>query len=136
MRHILTITVALVLALPAVAAAETLSVSRSECRKLVRHEPSADVAYRPGVGVRGRKVAPADLGGGFQIAPPDEIEIPITVELDKTIGAAASGLYKPEANIGKVVFKNSRAWYNGQPLETGASAEVVAACRRLMKSDR
>ena len=134
MRHILTI--ALVFALPAVAAAETLSVSRSECRKLVRHEPSADVAYRPGVDVRGRKVAPASLGGGFQVAPPDEIEIPITVELDKTIGAAASGLYKPEANFGKVVYRNGRAWYNGRPLETGASAEVVAACRRLMKSDR
>lgn len=134
MRYILTI--ALVLALPAVAAAEKLAISKSECRKLVRHEPSADVAYRPGVDVRGRRVAPADLGGGFQVAPPDEIEIPITVELDKTIGAAASGLYKPEAKIGKVVYKNGRAWYNGRPLGTGASAEVVAACRRRLKGRR
>ncbi len=136
MCHILTITVALVLALPAAAAAENLTISKAECRKLVRHQPSADVAYQPGVGVRGRKVAPADLGGGFQVKPPEEIEIPISVELDSTIGAGASGLYKPEADIGKVVYKNGRAWYNGQPLETGASAEVLAACRRRLKGMR
>ena len=130
------IIVFLVLALPAAASSETLTISKAECRKLVRHQPSADVAYRPGVDVRGRRVAPADLGGGTNIAIPQEIEIPITVELDKTIGAAASGLYKPEATIGKVVYKNGRAWFNGQPLETGANAEVVAECRKRMKGGR
>ncbi len=130
------IAIVLILALPAAAASETLTISKAECRKLVRHQPSADVAYRPGVDVRGRRVAPAGLGGGTNIAVPQEIEIPITVELDKTIGAAASGLYKPEANIGKVVYKNGRAWFNGQPLETGANADVVAACRKRMKVGR
>ena len=131
------IAIVLVLALPATAAAaETLTMSKAECRKLVRHQPSADVAYQPGVDVRGRRVAPADLGGGTTIAVPQEIEIPITVELEKTIGAAASGLYKPEANIGKVVYKNGRAWFNGQPLETGANADVVAACRRKINAKR
>ncbi len=130
------IAVLLVLALPVAASSETLTISKAECRKLVRHQPSADVAYRPGVDVRGRRVAPADLGGGTNIAIPQEIEIPITVDLDQTIGAAASGLYKPEATIGKVVYKNGRAWFNGQPLETGANAEVVAACRKRMKGGR
>ena len=91
---------------------------------------------RPGVDVRGRRVAPADLGGTTNIAVPDEIEIPINVELDQTIGAAASGLYEPEAKLGKVVYRNGRAWYNGKPLETGANAEVVAACRERMKRGR
>jgi len=119
-----------------VSVAETLTITQAECRKVVRHQPSADVAYVPGVDVRGRRVAPANLGGEIQIAVPEEIEIPITVELDKTIGAAPSGLYKPEAYIGNVVYKNGRAWYNGQPLETGANAEVVAACRARMKDGR
>ncbi len=134
MRNLLAIV--LVVALPAAAAAETLTISKAECRRLVRHQPAADVAFRPGVGVRGRRVAPADLGGGTNVAVPDEIEIPITVELDKTIGAAASGLYKPEATIGKVTYKNGRAWFNGQKLETGANAEVVAACQRQHRSGR
>ena len=133
----ISIAIVLVLALPAASAvADALTISKAECRKLMRHQPSADVAYRPGVDVRGRRVAPADLGGGTNIAVPQEIEIAITVELDKTIGAAASGLYKPEANIGKVVYKNGRAWFNGQPLETGANADVVAACRKRMKVGR
>ncbi len=130
------IAVFLVLALPTAAVSEPLTISKAECRKLVRHQPSADVAYRPGVDVRGRRVAPADLGGGTNIAVPQEIEIPITVDLDQTIGAAASGLYMPEATIGKVVYKNGRAWFNGQPLKTGANAEVVAACRQKMKCGR
>jgi hypothetical protein len=134
MRNLLAL--ALVLTLPASAAAGTLTMSKSECRKLVRHQPSADVAYRPGVDVRGRRVAPANLGGGPTIAVPDEIEIPITAEIDKTIGAAASGLYKPEASIGKVTYKNGRAWFNGQPLETGANAEVVAACQKKLNGGR
>ncbi len=125
-----------VLALPVAAAAATLTISKAECRKLVRHQPLADVAYRPGVDVRGRRVAPADLDGGTNVAVPQEIEISIDVELDETIGAAASGLYEPEAKIGKVVYKNGRAWFNGQPLETGANADVFAACRKRMKGAR
>ncbi len=130
------VAIVLLVALPAPAVAGTYTISKAECRRLIRHQPSADVAFRPGVGVRGRRVAPADLGGGTNIAVPREIEIPITVELDKTIGAAASGLYKPEANIGKVVYKNGRAWFNGQLLETSANADVVAACRKRMKGGR
>ena len=104
----------LVLALPTTTAvAETLTISKAEYRNLERHQPSADVAYRSGVDVRGCRVAPADLGGATTIGVPQEIEIPITVELEKTIAAAASGLYKPEANFGKVVYTNGRAWFNG-----------------------
>jgi len=117
----------------AAALAETVTISVTECRKLVRHYPSADVAYRPGVDVRGRPVAPADLGGEPKIAAPEAFEIDITVELERTIGAAPSGLYKPEAEIGKVTYKNGRAWYNGQPLQTEANAEIVGACRAKMK---
>ncbi len=125
-----------VLALPAAAAAVTLTISKAECQKLMRHQPSADVAYRPGVDVRGRRVAPADLDGGTNVAVPQEVGILITVELERTIGAAASGLYKPEAYIGNVVYQNGRAWFNGQPLETGTNDDVVAACRRWMKGGR
>jgi hypothetical protein len=138
MRNSLVIVAVLVLALPAAVAsgAGTLTMSKNDCRKLVRHQPSADVAYRPGVDARGRRVAPADLGGGTNITVPDEIEIRINVELNETIGAAASGLYEPEARMGKVVYRNGRAWYNGQPLETDANSEVVEACKRRLKSRR
>lgn len=54
----------LVLFAPAAWADEAkVTVSRQDCARLVRHVPAADVAYQPGVGVKGRKVAPADLPG-------------------------------------------------------------------------
>ena len=136
MRNSIALVLALVVALPASAATKSVTVSKAECRKIVRHSPSADVAYRPGVDVRGRRVAPADLGGGTTIAVPEEIEIPIDVDLSDTIGAAAGGLSDPRAKLGKVVYKNGRAWYNGKPLETGANAEVVEACKKRMKRRR
>lgn len=129
---------ALVVALPGSvpAEAETVTISIEECRKLVRHQPSADVAYQPGVDVHGRPVAPADLGSGANVAIPEEVEILVEVELDETHGAAASGLYQPKAEFGKVVFRDGRAWYNGQPLATGADNAVVAACKRRLHSRR
>ena len=136
MRNPIILVLALVVALPASAAVKTVTVSKAECRKIVRHSPSADVAYRPGVDVRGAHRQPADLGGGTTIAVPDEIEIPINVDLSETIGAAAGGLSDPRAKLGKVVYKKGRAWYNGKPLETGANDEVVAACRKRLKRRR
>src|SRR5688572_15205808 len=45
-----------------VAQAETtITIDPSACREVIRHVPDADVAYKPGVDVHGKKVAPADL---------------------------------------------------------------------------
>lgn len=59
-------------------------ITKTDCQRLLRHTPSADVAYKPGVDAKGRKVAPADLDGGAAAAMaqqmvPDVIEFPITV---------------------------------------------------------
>ena len=63
--------------------AETVVITESHCRELVRHVPADDVAYRPGVEVKGRSVAPADLGGGTHIPVPDPFAITIKVELSE-----------------------------------------------------
>ena len=70
--------------LPAPAAAEAehvVKVTAGDCRRVVAHVAAADVEYRPGVDVRGRKVAPADLGGGPPIGLPDEIAFDIKLDL-------------------------------------------------------
>lgn len=43
--------------------AETVSITRQDCSRLIRHQPAPDVAYQPGVDAYGREVAPADLPG-------------------------------------------------------------------------
>ncbi len=56
-------------------------ITKKDCRRLVRHTASADVAYQPGVDVRGNPVVPADASGGFTIPLPDVYEFNITKDL-------------------------------------------------------
>lgn len=58
-------------------------ITKVDCSRLIRHTPSADVAYQPGVDAQGRAVAPADVAGsGAEALPnlvPDVLEFPITI---------------------------------------------------------
>ncbi|MEQ8229614.1 MAG: hypothetical protein RIA64_16135 [Rhodospirillales bacterium] len=56
-------------------------ISKKDCRRVMRHRARADVAYKPGVDVRGKKVTPADLSGGFQMVLPDVFEFNVTKDL-------------------------------------------------------
>ncbi len=58
-----------------------VTVTRQDCARLIRHTPSADVAYQPGVDVKGREVAPADLpGSGADLKVlPEVLEFTIAV---------------------------------------------------------
>ena len=62
-RYCTTFLWALLVAMSAAAASnlhEKVQISKKDCRWLVRHQPSADVAFQPGVGVNGRRLKPAD----------------------------------------------------------------------------
>lgn len=60
-----------------------IEITKPDCARLVRHVPGADVAFQPGVGGGGRRVAPADLPGSGGDAMgnllPEVMEIPIVV---------------------------------------------------------
>lgn len=68
------------LAAAALAQPATVTVTREDCQRLVRHVPSADATYQPGVDVYGREVAPADLNGGAQIVLPDTYSFDIEIQ--------------------------------------------------------
>lgn len=119
------------------AAAETVTVTVEGCAGLVRHVPDSDVAYKPGVDVDGNEVTPADLPGAAPIKLPEQIDIPITVEIDTRYGIpAVPGLYKPEATIGTVTYRDGRFWFNGQPLQDEAQAELTRACQEQLAKPR
>lgn len=56
-----------------------IQISKRTCRRLAIETRSDDVAYQPGVDVRGNAVESADLNTGFQYTLPDVIEFPITI---------------------------------------------------------
>ena len=122
------IALALVFAFSAVAE-EAIVIGKADCRLLTRHVPAADVAYEAGVDVRGNAVASADLGAP-QISLPDEISIDVTAlvyDLLKT--TPPPGLKDTAIELGKVVFRDGRLTYNGQPLGDAADATLIAVCR-------
>lgn len=115
------------------ATAPTITVTRSACKELVSHVPDDDVAYKPGVDVRGNAVAPADLNGGSTILKslPKEIEFPVTIDFFEYSGITAPTGVSGDQNIGKITFRNGRVYFNDQPLGDDANrAELIDACRK------
>lgn len=135
MRRACLLALACVVPLGAQAQQRTVSVSATDCARLVRHQPAADVAYRPGADVHGRPVAPADLGGGTQIVLPERFTIPITVDMAERLGIPPLGsgaLHGGEIAIGTVeVAADGRATFDGQPLQSDAATALAAACQRV-----
>jgi len=111
-----------------------VTISRADCDRLVAHQPAPDVAYQPGVDVNGRPVAPADLDGGIQIAVPETIRIPVEVDLFDRFGIPVNpDLFAADAQVGEVTYQDGRAYFNGQPLQDEAAAELSARCQKVMR---
>jgi hypothetical protein len=72
--------------LEATAADTTVKITRKECQQVVRHQPTGNVAYKPETEIRGRKFAPADVNGGFQIDLPEVFEFNITRDVNYYLG--------------------------------------------------
>lgn len=108
----------------------------AECERLTVHEPAADVAYQPGVNVRGDAVVPADLGGGLEIELPERVSVAITVDLADRLGIPVGGdaNFSGDAHIGLVeVAPDGRAWFNGQPLADPAAVELSRVCQEVIR---
>ena len=116
-----------------VRAAGKLTVSKKDCARVVAHASSADVTYKPGTDIHGRKVAPADLGGGSPIKLPKEIIIYIGIDLEEKYGLGAGGDYTGTANIGRVKVINGRVTFNGQPLGNQEQQAMGAGCRNTYR---
>jgi len=116
----------------AVEATPKIIVTRSACQALVRHAPDEDVAYKPGVDVRGNPVTPADLNGGSNILKslPKEIEFPVTLDFFEYSGIAVPDGMSGEQSIGKITYRNGRVYFNNEPIgNEAASDDLIKACR-------
>ena len=129
MRIVGLIALTLSVAWAAPASAE-IAISRTDCERLVRHEPAPEVAYQPGVDVHGRPVVPADLDGGQQIQLPDVIYIPIEVLMQDKYGIPANSvLYDATALVGVVSVRGNQVYFEDQPLTDPEIVALEQACR-------
>lgn len=136
-RKILAV-LAVALILPAAAVgSDTIIVktTKADCTRLVQHVARADVAYKAGTDVRGRKVAPADLPGtnNLQIQLPETYEFPIS--FNPLRGDTGNRFAETTLDVGKIKYnlKTGTASYNGQPLTDPAQAELSRQCQKIMR---
>jgi hypothetical protein len=127
--------VPVVLLLGATAAfAETPSVDPALCRALVKHVPAADVAYQPGVDVHGKPVVPADVPGSPPMQLPDQIKIPLTLNLAKTLNLNTAAYPAnqlgsgSEAQLGTLTVEGDRVSFNGQPISDTQQDRLAVLC--------
>ena len=122
---------AVLMAMLAFPGAAVAQIDLSVCQYLPRHRPAPDVEYTPGVDVRGRPVAPADLpGSAGGAAPLERFDIPVTLNFARRMGfAVPSGGVPGNAQVGTLTLSGNRLFFNGQPVGGPSEAELYALCR-------
>ena len=115
------------------AAASTIIVSASDCARLVRHRPSSDVAYRPGVDANGNAVVPADLPGAVAVNTPTEITFEVTYDLLSVYGVSETGalVAQGDATVGTVEYDllSGALTFNGERLDDADADALGALCQ-------
>jgi hypothetical protein len=97
--------------------------SREVCRKLVRYVPPADLAYKPGIDVKGRPVKPADLPESADYAK----IVPETVEFNAAVNPvnyqARNSLAQQKADKQAAIVANDQAKKAAQTQVTSLTAQ-------------
>ncbi len=111
-------------------------VDLSVCQYLTAHRPAPDVEYTPGVDVKGRPVAPADLPGSAGTSPVAErFDFPLTIDFLRRSGIrvppGAVAKVPGTGEIGVLTLYANRLYFNGQPLGGPTEAELYAYCRTV-----
>ncbi|MBL8700487.1 MAG: hypothetical protein JNK67_19090 [Alphaproteobacteria bacterium] len=130
MRRLVLVILAWAAASPGLA--QTVTMDSAACRALlVEHRPAADVDYKPGTDVRGRPVAPADLGAG---TTPSVLAPSFTFDLRTDLAPflpPGSRLIRPELTVGRIAVDPKGAiLFNGEPVAAGDRTALAALCRR------
>jgi len=128
-------------ALPApVAGAQTITVSSQACAAVAHRNDAPGVAYQPGVDVKGKAVAPADLPGSGNATLTDKLAgspVKITVDLQRRFGIPAdANLFHGKAEVGYVTVRDGKAYLDGVPLDSSEEGLLSAACRDQMKKGK
>jgi len=117
------------------------SVSQEDCKRLlkrqVEHTPSDDVAYKPGVDVRGKAVAPANAGQPLgEIALPDKVVIDFGMDFAGRYGISGAGLHTATADMFTIQYDLAQGGLtvNGKPLNSDDSRAVSKACVAMLKN--
>jgi hypothetical protein len=112
-----------------------VDIDKEECQRVETHIARDDVAYKPGVDVRGNPVAPADLDG-------TPLKLPKNIVIDLSLPLAdlyAPGTSPPrivqgaEVEVGKIEYNilSGKFTFNGQTLADPALHAIAEECHKI-----
>lgn len=111
--------------LPVTAHAQDDGKYPPECRLLADHKASADIAYKPGVDVRGKPVVPADINAAPMGLDQQTLVVPLTINLAQRLQTQNVRGLELRATPGFLeIAPSGRVTYNGQDL----TSQVHALC--------
>jgi hypothetical protein len=112
---------ALLLLLPAAAqAADAPKLDPQACKNL-------SAAYQPGIDVRGKPVAPADLNAPV-VGMPDKFSFDVNVDVAQKVGLPVPPGTQMLARAGTVTYDKGVLSFNGKPLDTNTATNIKALC--------
>lgn len=111
-----------------------IQATKRDCQRLtVLHKPRADVAYVPGVDVRGSKHVPAvgEEGRRLSKLEPDVIEFTLSFNPLQNTGLASSAFGETSMPIGKIKYDINSGYLtlDGEALSEPVQEEFMRACR-------
>ena len=111
-----------------------VNISKRDCQRLVRKQTNASADHRPGVDVRGRTVAGADLNSGKRLKLPSTLSIGISTDLGTLTGKSIGTKKIDDAKICTVKFdiNSGNMTFNGQCNSSRAQAELSAKCKQVL----
>ncbi len=110
-----------------------ITITKMDCSRLIQHTPAPDVAYKPGVDVRGRPVVSADADPAqAEFAKkilPDVLEIPITIN---PIGYGTRNIANQQkANAATAVSQNTAKITTAKATATTLASQLATQTSQL-----
>lgn len=111
-----------------------VTMTKKDCKRVVKHAPADDVAYQPGVDSRGNAVAPADIPGSqMQFDLPDDIEFDLALNpFDYGGNADLADIFSNSStNLGTVKYSitSGKMTLNGNSLTDDQLDVIAKSCR-------
>ena len=142
MKFVLTVFLLLSAPLIAEEANPQIRVEKGVCRYVTRHVPDADVEYKPGVDVHGKKVVPADIDPPIDYHLEDSFYLRLTTDAVKAFGIKVPEIRSevPDSNpnskdvtsettFGYITLKHGKAYLNNRPLDPDAQRQLALLCK-------
>ena len=116
---------------PNLSAAQHIDVSRKDCDRLNSEDSSVSAEYVPGIDVRGKPVKNADIETHKTFILPDEIVIPIDIDVAKEFDLGSSGILTPSVSVGTIKLKAGSIYLNDSKLPTDTVQLIKKTCMEV-----